>query len=78
MTNLWHAKLFPVFISQKESSLYATEMAHAVLNGRLLESEETHQFFTKIRLSMAEIVKIKDVMGTLNMREELRNKLLLQ
>ena len=76
MTNLWHAKLFPVFTSQKASSLYAIKMAHAVIGGDVID-DQTSQFVTPGRLSMADIVKAKDVNRMLDVREELRKKLTL-
>ena len=76
MTNLWHAKLFPAFKSQKMSSSYAINMAHAVMSGDVID-DQVSQFFTPNRLSMADIVKVKDVKGMLNVREELRKKLTL-
>lgn len=76
MTNLWHAKLFPAFTSQKISSLYAIKMAHAVMTDDVID-DEASQFFTPNRLSMADIVKVKDVKGMLNVREELRKRLTL-
>ena len=74
MTNLWHAKLFPAFTSQKMSSLYAINMAHAVVTGDVID-DRASQFFTPNRLSMADIVKVKDVKGMLNVREKLGKKL---
>ncbi len=74
MTNLWHAKLFPAFTSQKMSSLHAINMAHAVMTGDVID-DQVSQFFTPKRLSMADIVKVKDVKGMLNVREELGKKL---
>ena len=76
MTNLWHAKLFPVCTSQKASSLHAINMAHAVMDGDVIH-DQADQFVTPDRLSMADIVKVKDVKGMLNVREELRKKLTL-
>ena len=76
MTNLWHAKLFPAFASQKTSSFYAIKMAYAVISGDVIDYH-SNQFFTPNRLSMADIVKGKDVKGMLNVREELRKKLIL-
>ena len=77
MTNLWHAKLFPAFTSQKMSSLYAIEMGHSVINGCMIGDEFNSQFFSPDRLSMADIVKVKDVRKMLNFRDTLRNKLTL-
>ena len=74
MTNLWHAKLFPAFKSRELSSLYAINMALAVTTGDVID-DQTSQFFTPNRLSMADIVKVKDVKGMLDVRDELRKKL---
>ena len=51
-------------------------MAHAVMTDDVID-DEASQFFTPNRLSMADIVKVKDVKGMLNVREELRKKLTL-
>lgn len=74
MTNIWHAKLFPAFTSQRMSSLYAIHMSHVAITGDIID-DQSYQFFSPNRLSMADIVKVKDVKGMLNVREELRKKL---
>ena len=51
-------------------------MAHAVMDGDVIH-DQADQFVTPDRLSMADIVKVKDVKGMLNVREELRKKLTL-
>ena len=51
-------------------------MAHAVIGGDVID-DQTSQFVTPGRLSMADIVKAKDVKGMLDVREELRKKLTL-
>lgn len=49
-------------------------MAHVAITGDIID-DQSYQFFSPNRLSMADIVKVKDVKGMLNVREELRKKL---
>lgn len=52
-------------------------MGHSVINGCMIGDEFNSQFFSPDRLSMADIVKVKDVRKMLNFRDTLRNKLTL-
>ena len=72
--SLWQVKLFPVFKSYEESIHYATNMLNALKNGSKIEranSEPVGKY-----LSMKDVLDFKDVEGTMNIRENLRKKIL--
>ncbi|XP_032237107.1 fucose-1-phosphate guanylyltransferase [Nematostella vectensis] len=78
MVTLWHARLFPVFTDQRSSVLHTLEMIQSLREGKEFSPpvavlEHRH---TDIRLSMADILVNKDVQGTLDLREILREKII--
>ena len=73
--SLWQVKLFPVFHSCEDSVQHAVNMLHAVKNGRTELDKEDVRPVGK-HLSMEDVLAFKDVKGTLNIRENLRKKIL--
>ena len=64
-----------MFSSEERSVLYSLEMLQALQERKRVHHAGVETGNARF-LSMAEILKAKDVQGTLNMREKLRQKIL--
>ena len=73
--SLWHVRLFPVFISQEASVIYTIEMLHALKERKSVEHTDVRPVSDNFA-SMADILQTKDIQGTLEIREKLRQKIL--
>ena len=68
-------KLFPAFDSCEDSVHYAINMLQALKNGSTVLDKGNIKPMEK-HLSMEEVLAFKDIQGTLNIRENLRKKIL--
>lgn len=73
--SLWQVKLFPAFDSCEDSVQYAINMLHALKNGSTALDKGNIKPVEK-HLSMEDVLAFKDIQGTLNIRENLRKKIL--
>ena len=67
-------KLFPVFHSCEDSVHHAINMIHALKNGDKLDKGDIKP--ARKHLSMEDVLTFKDIKGTLDIRENLRRKIL--
>ncbi|XP_068731134.1 fucose-1-phosphate guanylyltransferase-like [Montipora capricornis] len=72
--SLWQVKLFPAFHSCKHSVQYAISMINSLKSGSKLQVGDVKPVGK--HLSMEDVLAIKDIKGTLNIRENLRKKIL--
>lgn len=72
--SLWQVKLFPVFHSCKDSVRYAINMINSIKSGNELQVGDAKPVGK--HLSMEDVLAIKDIKGTLKIRENLRIKIL--
>ena len=72
--SLWQVKLFPVFKSCEESICYAVSMLTALKNGSKIDKGNGEPVGE--HLSMKDVLDYKDIKGTLQIRENLRKKIL--
>ena len=72
--SLWQVKLFPVFHSCKDSVCYAINMINSIKSGNKLQVGDVKPVGK--HLSMEDVLAIKDIKGTLKIRENLRIKIL--
>ena len=72
--SLWQIKLFPVFENCTESVCYAIKMLNALKNGSRIDKGNIAHVGE--HLSMEKILDLKDIEGTLKIRETLRKKIL--
>ncbi|XP_066936214.1 fucose-1-phosphate guanylyltransferase-like [Clytia hemisphaerica] len=71
LLNLWHARIFPSFSSPEQALRHGAAMLSSCRIDTKFEMESSEE-----RLySMADILKLKDVEGFLNMRSQLRQKI---
>ena len=67
-------KLFPVFHRCEDSVRHAINMIHALKNGDELDKGDSKPVGK--HLSMEDVLEFKDIKGTLDIRENLRRKIL--
>ncbi|RDD41056.1 Fucose-1-phosphate guanylyltransferase [Trichoplax sp. H2] len=65
--DLWHAKLFPSYKSHRDSVEFAVKMLNYVQTDRRIDLDSIPN-----RLSMADVIKQKDVLSILNYRLDLK------
>ena len=71
--SLWTVKLFPVFHGCRDSVCHAINMIHVLKSGNKVQGDVKP---VGKYLSMEDVLAFKDIKGTLNIRENLRRKIL--
>lgn len=74
LVSLWQVKLFPVFHRCEDSVRHAINMIYTLKNGDKLDKGDSKPVGK--HLSMEDVLEFKDIKGTLDIRENLRRKIL--